>query len=214
MPKPETSNSNDGPSFQAPRYRPNWTVALVCLLLGVFVTVALVAYDPLQIARFSVGEAVRPKNPMGWLGAYTSWVLLCSIGASTWLLPVFFTWMVYIAIRAPRHLSGTRVIAMILSIGSLAALAAMIESISSSNYFPEGPGGYIGHALFAKILKEPAGPFGSGLILGTIYCVSLLFIFTHDIGTEIDKIFAGFSDWRKQRALQGFSPVHAALLFC
>ena len=200
MPKPETSNSNDGPSFQAPRYRPNWSVALVCLLLGVFVTVALVAYDPLQSSHHTT--APRLKNPMGWVGAEVIWVLLFSIGASTWLLPVFFAWMTYVAITAARHLTGTRIIAMILAITSLSGLAAMIESIQHTDYFQNGPGGYIGFLLYFKLLKEAAGELGSGLLLGTVYCVALLFIFTRDIGTEIDKISANFSDWRKQRAQQ------------
>jgi S-DNA-T family DNA segregation ATPase FtsK/SpoIIIE len=197
MPKPETSNSNDGPSFQAPRYRPNWSVALVCVLLGIFVTVALVAYDPLQSGH--VGTSPRPKNPMGWMGAETIWVLLFSLGASTWLLPVFFGWMTYMSIRAARHLTGTRIIAMIIAVTSLSGLAAMVDSIKVSNYFPSGPGGLIGKTLYEKLLADAAGPFGSGLLLGTLYCVALLFIFTRDIGTEVDKIFANFSDWWKHR---------------
>jgi S-DNA-T family DNA segregation ATPase FtsK/SpoIIIE len=200
MPKPETSNSNDGPSFQAPRYRPNWSVALVCLLLGIFVTVALVAYDPLQSSHHTT--APRPKNPMGWVGAETIWVLLFSLGASTWLLPVFFGWMTYMSIRAARHLTGTRIIAMIIAVTSLSGLAAMVDSIKVSNYFPSGPGGLIGKTLYEKLLADAAGPFGSGLLFGTLYCVSLLFIFTRDIGTEVDKISAGFFDWRRQRAQQ------------
>jgi S-DNA-T family DNA segregation ATPase FtsK/SpoIIIE len=74
MRKNETSNSNDGPSFQAPRYRPNWTVALTCLLVGVFVTVALLAYDPSQSS--DIGTGPRPKNPMGWVGADIIWAFL------------------------------------------------------------------------------------------------------------------------------------------
>ena len=32
MPKSETSTTNTGPSFQAPRYRPNWFGALMCFV--------------------------------------------------------------------------------------------------------------------------------------------------------------------------------------
>ncbi|MBC7367248.1 MAG: DNA translocase FtsK [Undibacterium sp.] len=198
MPKPETSNSNDGPSFQAPRYRPNWSVALVCLFLGIFVAVALVAYDPMQSGHQTT--APRPKNPMGWLGAESIWVLLFSLGASTWLLPVFFGWMTYMSVKAARHLTGTRVIAMIIAVTSLSGLAAMVDRIKESNYFPRGPGGLIGKTLYEKLFADAAGTFGSGLLFGTLYCVALLFIFTRDIGTEIDKISTSFSDWRKQRA--------------
>ena len=198
MRKTETSNSNDGPSFQAPRYRPNWTVALTCLLAGVFVTVALLAYDPSQSSDIKTGP--RPKNPMGWVGADTIWALLVSIGASTWLLPVFFGWTVYIALRAARHLSGTRVIAMIIAITAFSGLWAMVDFFKISDYFQEGAGGVIGTTIYTKLLADAVGSFGSAMLLGTIYAISMLFIFTRDIGTEIDKILANFTAWREARA--------------
>jgi len=200
MPKPETSNSKDGPSFQAPRYRPNWTVALVCVLIGVFLTVALVAYHPEQSSHISNG--VRPKNPMGWIGAESIYVLLYSLGASTWLFPVFFGWLVYLALKAARHLSGARVIAMIIALTACSGLWAMVDFVKVSNYFPSGPGGYIGKVLYEKLLADAAGTFGSALLICTIYAVAMLFIFTRDIGTEIDKMFTNFSAWREERAAQ------------
>ncbi len=199
MPKPETSNSIDGPSFKAPRYRPNWPVALVCFVLAVFLSVALLDYDPLQASHSGTGP--RPRNMMGWIGADCIWVLLYSIGASAWLLPVFLLWMLYASVRAARHLTGTRVIAMIIAITSAAGLAAMVESIKLTNYFPGGgPGGYIGGIIYKRVLSEALGSFGSGLLLGTIYAVALLFVFTRDIGSEIDKMFTNFSAWREERA--------------
>ncbi len=111
MPKSETSNPNDGPSFQAQRYRPNWLEAVTCFILGSFLTVALVDYDPTQVTLHTTAAATA-KNLMGWLGADTVWVLLYSIGVSTWLLPIFLFWMLYVAMRNARHLVITRIIAM------------------------------------------------------------------------------------------------------
>ena len=74
MSKSETSNPNDGPSFQAPRYRPNWIAALLCFLFGAYLAVALVAYDPAQ-SSFR-GTNPTAKNPVGWLGANTVWAQL------------------------------------------------------------------------------------------------------------------------------------------
>ena len=200
MPKTETSNPNDGPSFQAPRYRPNWPVAAVCLLLGVFFAVAMSFYDPLQSGHFST--APRPKNPMGWLGAESVRVLLLSIGASAWLLPVFLFWTAYMALKASRHLSGARVVAMIIAVTAFSGLWAMIESIKENNYFPRGPGGLIGQTLYSKLLADALGDLGSALLMGTIYGLCLLFIFTRNMGAEIDKIFLNFSAWREGRAKQ------------
>ena len=200
MPKPETSNSNDGPSAKAPRYQPNWPIALSFLLVGVFIAVALVAYDPLQSSHIST--APRPKNPMGWIGAESIYILLFSLGASTWLIPVFFGWIVYLAIKAGRHLTGTRIVTMVIAIAAFSGLWSMVDFFKFSNYFPSGPGGYIGKGLYEGLLHEPAGPIGSALILSVIYTAAMLYIFTRDIGHEIDRIYAAFSTWREERAKQ------------
>jgi DNA segregation ATPase FtsK/SpoIIIE, S-DNA-T family len=198
MPKPETSNSIDGPSFKVPRYSPNWSVAIVCFVLGVFITVALLDYDPAQTRQ--LGTDPQLKNMMGWIGADCIYFLLFAIGASTWLLPVFLMWMLYTSVRSARHLTGTRLTAMVVAVMSLAGLAAMVDSIKESNYFPNGPGGYLGRLIYERFLQEALGSFGSGLLLGTVYAVALIFIGTRDIGAEIEKIFTNFSGWREERA--------------
>ena len=200
MPKPETSNSNDGPSAKAPRYQPNWPIALSFLLVGVFIAVALVAYDPLQSSHIST--APRPKNPMGWIGAESIYILLFSLGASTWLIPIFFGWIVYLAIKAGRHLTGARIVTMVIAIAAFSGLWSMVDFFKFSNYFPSGPGGVIGKTIYKNLLADAAGPIGSTLILGTIYTAAMLYIFTRDIGTEIDRIYANFTAWREERAKQ------------
>ena len=200
MPKPETSNSNDGPSAKAPRYQPNWPIALGFLLVGVFIAVALVAYDPLQSSHIST--APRPQNPMGWIGAESIYILLFSLGASTWLIPIFFGWIVYLAIKAGRHLTGARIVTMVIAIAAFSGLWSMVDFFKFSNYFPSGPGGVIGKTIYKNLLADAAGPIGSTLILGTIYTAAMLYIFTRDIGTEIDRIYANFTAWREERAKQ------------
>jgi S-DNA-T family DNA segregation ATPase FtsK/SpoIIIE len=207
MPKSETSNSNTGPSFQGPRYRPNWVGALLCFVAGTFIGVALLDYDPSQAAQFRSTAAVG-RNLMGWVGAETIWVLLFSFGLSAWLMPVFLIWMLYISVRNSKHLSGTRTIAMIIACVSFAGLAAMFDPSYwgpnpnkwGSDYFPKGLGGLIGGTLSHRLLSDALGPFGSGLILGTIYAGSLLFVFLRDIGAEFEKAVAGFTQWRENRA--------------
>ena len=199
MPKSETSNSNSGPSFQAPRYRPNWPVAAACFFLGAYLAVALLAYHPDQATFHSTAPTL--KNPVGWVGANTSWALLYSVGVSTWLLPVFLFWTLYVAVRSPRNLTGTRVIAMLVACLTFSGLATMFKEANwGSNYFPNGPGGLVGVTLYYRALADALGPFGSGLLLGTIYCMAQLFIFTKDIGGEIEKILTNFGAWRAERA--------------
>ncbi|MEO5961671.1 MAG: DNA translocase FtsK 4TM domain-containing protein, partial [Opitutaceae bacterium] len=199
MAKSETSNPNSGPSFQAPRHRPNWLVAVGCFLFGTLLVVALAFYRPEQSLHFTTNPL--EKNPVGWIGTETARVLYFSLGLATWLIPIFLLGTVYLAVRSSRRLTGTRVVAMILCIATAAALAAMLPADpASANYFPRKLGGYLGDKLYEGALKETVGEFGSVLILGTIYAFGLLFVITKDVGAEIEKIGHSFAAWRDSRA--------------
>uniref|UniRef100_UPI0039C9EC79 DNA translocase FtsK n=1 Tax=Horticoccus sp. 23ND18S-11 TaxID=3391832 RepID=UPI0039C9EC79 len=175
--------------------------ALLCFVAGAFLTVALVDYDPLQVGLPFRSTTVAAKNLMGWLGADAAWILFFSIGVSTWLVPVFLIWMLYVSVRNSKHLSGTRTIAMIIACASFAGLSAMFDAVKwGSDYFPFGYGGYLGRLLYQKLLADALGPFGSGLIFGTVYAGALLFIFLRDIGAEFEKFASNFSAWRAERA--------------
>jgi DNA segregation ATPase FtsK/SpoIIIE, S-DNA-T family len=198
MPKSQTSNSNNSPSYQAPRYRPNWVSAVICFVLGTWLTVALVDYTPSQ-SGFSTTQTIGTNLAGPW-GANSSWVLLYAIGLSTWLIPVFLLWLLYVSIRNSRRLAGTRLVAMLVCIAALSGVVAMFESFKSSDYFPQGPGGWLGSLIYQNALRDTLGIFGAGLLLGTLYLFGLLFIFTKDIGAEFERYIAAFHAWREVRA--------------
>ncbi len=199
MPKSESSNPNGGPSFQAARYRPNWLAALICFSTALFLLVALLTYDPAQ-SGFQT-TAPTQKNPAGIWGANSVWAMLFTIGGGTWLVPLFLLWMAYVSVRNSKHLTGTRSIAMVVACISLAGLLAMFKPADwGSDWYPRGYGGWIGVAMYHQALAEALGPFGSGLIFGTFYAGSLLFILMRDIGAEFERLVMGFGTWRAERA--------------
>jgi len=198
MPKAETSNRNDGPSFQAPRYRPNWLVAIACFLVATWLAVALFDFAPEQ-STFHTTSPTANNVAGGW-GANVSWVSFYSLGIAAWWGPVFLFWLVYLSIRSSKHLTASRLIGMTVSIVTFAGLAAMIEGFSESDYFPKGLGGLVGHLVYHAGLEKPLGMFGAGLLMGTLYLSSLLFVFTRDIGSEIEKVLTNFGQWRADRA--------------
>ncbi len=199
MPKSESSNPNAGPSFQGPRYRPNWFGALICFILGAFLAVAMVAYEPAQ-SPFDFKPEPAEKNPAGLIGAYAAAGMFRAVGLSTWFVPIFLFWMLIVSIRNSKHLTGTRTIAMLMATVTFTGLAAMFDLPTwSSNYFPFGHGGVVGQWIYHEFLRTALGPFGSGLILGTTYVAALLFIFTRDIGAEIEKLLVNFATWRSER---------------
>jgi hypothetical protein len=197
MPKTETSNSNNGPAYQTPRYRPNWVSAVICFILGTLLMVALVDYTPNQSSLATTHPT--STNLVGLWGANGIWILLYTIGLSVWLVPVFVLWLLYVSVRNARRLAGTRLVAMVISITSLAGLVAMFESFGSSDYFPQGPGGWLGGLVFKHGLRDTLGVFGAGLLFGTVYLCGLMFIFTKDIGAEFERYVANFHAWREER---------------
>ena len=198
MTKRKTSNPNNGAGFSAPRYRPNWISSVICFVLGSWLTVALIDYNPIQ-STFSTTQTVGANLAGPW-GANTSCILFYAIGFSTWLLPFFFGWLLYISIRNSRRLAATRVGAMLVCIITLSGIVAMLESFQPSDYYPQAPGGWLGSLIYQGALRDTLGAFGAALLLGTVYLCGLLFIFTKDIGAEIERYIIAFHAWREERA--------------
>ncbi len=218
MRKAESSNpkDRDTPSFEGPRHRPHWLAAFVCLVAGILLAVALIDYDPAQSVQtqvagrnevvngvqqqFAVKASVQP-NLVGVIGAEFCWWSYHLIGASTWLFPIFLFWMAYIYLRSARSLATTRLVAMLCCIVSLAALVAMQETFFTRvDLFTAGPGGILGKLIYRDLLHDSLGVFGALLILGTVYLVGLLFIFTRDIAAEVGRLLHNFTEWRQKRA--------------
>jgi S-DNA-T family DNA segregation ATPase FtsK/SpoIIIE len=172
--------------------------AILSFTTGTYLSAALVSYDPSQVTFRTTLPA--SKNWVGYFGADTVWVLLYSIGASTILLPFALYWMFYVAIRNSRHLVATRITAIVVGIVSASGLLAMFESFKESDAFPKALGGWTGQLIYQRLLAEALGPFGTGLLLGAVYCSALLFVATRDIGSELEKMLTNFSEWKADRA--------------
>jgi S-DNA-T family DNA segregation ATPase FtsK/SpoIIIE len=199
MPKPASSNPNQGPSFQGVRHRPNWVAAIILFVLGILLAVAFLDYSPAQSRWITTHPT--DKNLVGVFGAGMSYWTLHWIGVSIWLIPLFLIWLGCVALRNARRLALTRLVAMMLCVGSFSGLWSMWESFGVSQYFTQGTGGLLGTLLYNEAFKETLGVFGSALLLGILYGLSLLFIFSKDITTNIENIMSALQAWRERRAL-------------
>jgi S-DNA-T family DNA segregation ATPase FtsK/SpoIIIE len=214
MPKAGTSNSKNASSIDGLRHRPKWVAASFCFLLGVWLFVTLLDYNPRQSHEFQVGgksawattgwvihtEAAPQPNLGGSVGAEIAWWCLHLVGFATWFVPIFLLWFSWVAVRNARRFVFTRLIAMALCIMTAAGLAAMLEGFKNSDYFTMGLGGKVGQLLYGALLKDSVGVVGAGLLLGTIYVLALAFIFSRDIGAELEKGILWFQTWRRERA--------------
>jgi DNA segregation ATPase FtsK/SpoIIIE, S-DNA-T family len=216
MAKAASPNSKDHePSFEGPRYRPNWPGAVICFILGILVLVAMVDYEPSQTTYMQVGgrsEAaggtlqhipIRTGEPnlVGVVGADLSFANFAVLGGVAWLVPVFLLWMAYTYVRSARHLTGTRLIAMICCIVSGTALLTMLDGLFlDQDVYTQGPGGYSGTFIYDAVLRDSLGLFGTAFLMGAVYLVGLVFIFTRDITAEFERLLHQFTEWRRQRA--------------
>jgi S-DNA-T family DNA segregation ATPase FtsK/SpoIIIE len=211
MPKQDSSNPNkDGPSFQAPRQRPRWLMASFCFVLAIFLSVAFIDYSGSQSGAVSVVEngkhvtkplVIAKDNLVGPFGSYSTYWTYDLFGGGGWLIPFFLFWLTYLAVRSAKRFVGTRIFVMMLAIASLSGLLAMQSTfLSKDSWFPHGAGGMMGRLVYRDGLRNIFGVFGAGMLLGMVYLLGMLFIFTKDIGVEFEKFLAGFHAWRNSRS--------------
>ncbi|MFH1497173.1 MAG: DNA translocase FtsK [Verrucomicrobiota bacterium] len=173
-------------------------MASVCFLLAMLVSVGFIDYSPAQSRVISTNPT--ETNWVGDFGAFSGYWSFYWMGLAAWLLPVFLFWLTYVSLRNARRLAVTRLIAMIACIATFAGLCAMWESYGVSQYFPHGLGGQLGNFIYRDGLKSSMGAFGSALMLGLIYSLGLLFVFTKDIAAEFEKAIHWLQTYRERRA--------------
>lgn len=202
MPKPETSNPIGDRQAAPLRPRPNWPVAALCFLLGTLLLVAMVDYAPRQSTFHSTNPS--ETNLVGYFGANTSWVGLYSLGLAMWAVPFLLLWTAALALRSPRRLAAPLTIATLVYLASFTGLAALFAEMGQfkpDDYFPCGLGGFLGQLIYQRLFSGTLGLFGSLLVLGATYLVSLLFIlYAKGLTAEIEKFASRFAAWREERA--------------
>jgi len=203
MPKKESSNSNEMQPSGALRPHPNWPLAIICLLIGLFLAVAIVGYDTNQSTY--VNTHPTHQNVAGSFGATVSFIGLFSVGLNAWFLPVYLLWFSYLGLRNPRRITTPRLIALLGAVLAGCGLFACLNGAfrftrpGPTDYFPHGMGGVLGQIIYDSALKDTLNDFGTLLFLGPLYFFCLLFIFTKDLGLELERMLTNFSAWRESR---------------
>jgi len=161
--------------------------------------ITLLDYRPEQSRWFQIGNKLPTAPNLGgpW-GADIAWLCLHVLGVGTWYLPIFLLWFSWVAVRNARRFIFTRVFAMTLCIVAASGLAAMIGGFKG-DYYTNGLGGTVGLRLYGELLKDTVGVMGAGLLLGTICVITLAFIFSRDIGAELEKMIGSLQSWRAKR---------------
>ncbi len=218
MAKSDSLPKRNGPSYNAPTYQPRWVAAILCLMVGGMLTVALAYYAPDQVPTMSASGETLPDgtikiippsgiNPVGKVGAMTAFYLFRILGGAAWLIGGFFFWLAFIYTRGMRRLATARAAAMAFCLLCACGLADMQKGwseffVQPANIYISGPGGMIGKFLYSQLLEDTMGIFGSGVMLCVFFCLSLMFVLTRDLGSQFDRFFAWIQSIRENWKLR------------
>ena len=203
MAKTQSSKTHVTQAFEGPPFRPRWVPATLYLLVGILLLVALIDYRPDQTTQVVTNPT--SDNLVGWVGADSAFWLFFTLGAGAWLVSFFLFWLFYINMKGMRRLASARLIGIFFCIVSACGLTSMQNvAFINTNIYTSGPGGELGRIVFASVLKDSMGVFGSGLLQATIFVLSLVFVLTRDLGAWFDRAFAWVFNlrerWRRRRA--------------
>ncbi len=200
MAKRETSSSKNVPSFKPAKGKSSWLWALIAVVLATLLFVAFFDYRQGQVHSSTPTD----HNLVGKFGAQTASAALTLFGGAAWLIPICLGLLGIMLILGLRRFILSRLIAMVLCLVSGSALLAMTEAFfRGRDTYHEGPGGLIGRLIYQRGLLEYLGPFGTGLILGTVYAagtVMVLVAFFSDMGGEVKSASEWWAAWKLRRA--------------
>lgn len=199
MPKKESTNPKSVPTFQAPRSRGKWGWAILCFVVAVLLLFSFIDYRPEQSSEYST--TLTDRNMVGLFGSVVSYYAFTLIGVASWLIPLFLVWTSWILIRKVKRLAISRLVAMLVCIISACGLAAMPEIRNESfvQIYHEGAGGVLGTLLYDRLLAKYLGTFGSTVIFLAAYITAWFFVFTRDVGAQVDSFFESYHQWRSTR---------------
>lgn len=135
--------------------------------LAVVLAVALASFNSADASFTTSTAAGAVHNLIGPAGAWTSDLLLFSLGASAYALPLLVAYCGWLVFRGlARRSAGvrlTRLIALLLGLVALSTLLALVAS-PGPGWLPAGMGGVIGDAIGAPI-ADALGEAGAALVL-------------------------------------------------
>ncbi|HEY4362839.1 MAG TPA: DNA translocase FtsK [Bryobacteraceae bacterium] len=203
------------------RPRLNEAVAVVMLVAGIFLFLALASYHPFDPSLNTASLAVKPVNLTGRLGAFFADVLLQAFGLAAYAFPVLicalgWKWVTSSPVEAPWvKVCG----AILLTEASCAALGLIPDWRPISGVIPAG--GMLGMVL-ADFLNATMNLTGAILITAACWIVSLYLVSTFEMAKLAEwfraplRMFSGLiarlGAWREEYARRAHMRAQARLL--
>ena len=170
--------------------------ALFFLVLGTLLLLSLIFFD-LDQSPFKTSEGTVGDSFFGKFGELVPYYVLWGFGLSAWVIAIAFHLLGYLYLFRRSHLlkwpqiSSLIVFTFSVSIfGTLAQEMFFRDSAYIYNdwNFANGLGGMAGNLLYGKGLKIWLGEGGTIIVNGAVLIISLLALFTTDLGALFERI--------------------------
>ena len=170
-------------AIQAKAYR--LLGGFLCILLGLFILLALVTYHPEGSRFYSLGSLNgSSKNYFGSFGAGFCFYACRYLGTMAWMLPLFILWLGVSLFKAkPYYVCIGHAIAFLLLLLFGSSLLNLLQVMGwiRPNYafYSFGRGGILGASFLQGFLKDYLGTVGCMLILTPTSFLCLFLTFSH-----------------------------------
>jgi len=151
------------------------------ILVGIIYLLALFSFDPKDLPTWAYlnptdTQNVEPVNFIGRTGAMGSFYSLVLMGMATFLVPLSLVWFGVSKIVSRAAISGRSWLGVMLMVLTGAALLDLTGiNFGRDEITPLGGGGALGRLIGGVVFYNMLGHVGSVLVLGTLYCVGLIF---------------------------------------
>ena len=151
------------------------------LLVGIIYLLALYSFDPHDLPSWfflnpTDSQNVDPVNFIGRTGAMGAAVSIALMGVCTFLIPLSFIWFGVGKIANKSRVTGRSWLGLVLMVLSGSAILELTGiNFGQDAITPHGGGGAMGHLIGGVIFHNLLGQVGSMLVLGTIYCIGIIF---------------------------------------
>jgi DNA segregation ATPase FtsK/SpoIIIE, S-DNA-T family len=151
------------------------------LVAGIIYLLALYSFDPKDLPSWfflnpTDSQNVNPVNFIGKAGAMGAAVSISLMGMCTFLIPLSFIWFGVGKVTSKAPVTGRSWLGVVLMVLSGTAILELTGiDFGQDAITPHGGGGALGHLIGGVIFHNVLGQVGSMLVLGTVYCIGIIF---------------------------------------
>jgi DNA segregation ATPase FtsK/SpoIIIE, S-DNA-T family len=165
----------------------NDVIGILLGTAGLLLMVALLSYDPHDLAANFVPPNNPPHNRAGPLGAWTALVLFRTFGVAAFMIPALLLiyalgyLLRFLAYLQRRWVWGALLLLCCMGLASMFENDAhWLQRLRATMNAPS-VGGYTG-LFFYKYILRYAGKVGATIVLGAVYLVSLIYLTNFKLG--------------------------------